>query len=321
MNSLRPSAAVLLALASAVALPLPAAADALGAIDACIARLDVDIDVGFERIAARCPELARHLHDSDWAAWLPEHWADDYNNPSARTLAALRLTVVRELALRPSPRLPQVAALRPILADLTARNPEQRGWWERFRSWLRTRFASAPEPRASWYEELIGRVSPSQALIEFVAYATLALVVLLAGYIVVAEWRASGVRRAPGRGDKRSRIHPPMIRLLSWHDVESAAPADKPRVLLELIAARLTKARRLPSAAALTVRELTRAAQLADSADRERLREIASVAERLRFSLEAPTPAGIARTLEHGRELLERLGESVVERRPNGGRA
>jgi len=49
------------------------------------------------------------------------------------------------------------------------------------------------------------------------------------------------------------------MRLLSWHDVERAAPNERPRVLLELIAARLTAARRLPASGALTVRELTRA--------------------------------------------------------------
>jgi hypothetical protein len=318
----RRAAALLFALAAAAAVPASAAADALGSIDACIARLDVDSDIGFERIAARCPELARHLQESDWAAWLPEQWQDDYNNLSARNLAALHMIVARELALRTRGPTPEVALVRPILADLAARNPEHRGWWERLRSWLRTLFAPEPKSRANWFERLLGRASLSQALIELVAYATLLLVVLLAGYIVVNEWRASGVRRhRTGRTGANAQIHPEQTRLLSWHDVESALPADKPRVLLELLAARLTEARRLPAAAALTVRELTRAAQLADAADRERLGEVASAAERLRFSREAPTPEGVARVLERGRELLERLGESVAARRPYGGRA
>ena len=73
-------------------------------------------------------------------------------------------------------------------------------------------------------------------------------------------------------------------------------------------------ARRLPASAAFTVRELARAAELSDSADRERLAELASACERLRFSVMAPTPAGIARALERGRELFDRLGEPLAER-------
>jgi hypothetical protein len=306
---------LLFTLVAGAAVPAEAAADALGAIDACIGRLDVDTDIGFERIAARCPEMAPRLQASDWAAWMPIGWKDDYNNLSARSLVALRMVVARELLLRTSARTPQVALVRPILADLAARNPQPRGWWERMRSWLRALFAPEPKSRANGYERLIGRVSLPEALLAFVAYATFALVVILAGYIVVNEWRASGPqrRRTGTRGAKRQ-AHPQPMRLLSWHDVERAAPNERPRVLLELIAARLTAARRLPASGALTVRELTRAAELSDAADRERLDELAFTSERLCFSVEAPTPAGIAQALQRGRELFERLGESVAER-------
>jgi hypothetical protein len=300
------AAALLIALWAAA--PAAAAPDALGAIDACVDRLDVDSDIGFERIAARCPELALRLTKSDWAAWLPEQWQEDYNNLSARSLAALRILVARELVVRARARTPQVALVRPILADLAARNPEPRGWWERMRVWLRALFAPDAKAGANWYERLIGRVGVSQALLEIVAYSTLLLIVFLAGYIVVAEWRASGPRR---RGSARAGegAHAEQARLLSWRDVERAAPADKLRVLLELLLAHLTAARHLPAAGALTVRELSRAARLTNAADRERLDEVAFAAERLRYSPAAESPAGLARALERGHELLERLGE------------
>jgi hypothetical protein len=101
---------------------------------------------------------------------------------------------------------------------------------------------------------------------------------------------------------------------MTWHDVEGAEPNERPRVLLELIAARLTAARRLPAARAFTVRELMRAAELSDAADRERLDELALTSERLRFGITQPVPAGIAGVLARGRELFERLGESMAER-------
>ena len=51
----------LLVLATPVALARATAPDALAAVDACIPRLDVELDVGYERIAARCPDLTRAL--------------------------------------------------------------------------------------------------------------------------------------------------------------------------------------------------------------------------------------------------------------------
>jgi hypothetical protein len=63
--------AALAMLAVPVASPEAAETDALRAIDACIARLDAQIDVGYERIARRCPDLAPTLEQSGFAAWLP----------------------------------------------------------------------------------------------------------------------------------------------------------------------------------------------------------------------------------------------------------
>ena len=292
-----------------------AEADALRAIDACIERLDVDTDIGFERIAARCPQIASRLQASEWAAWLPMGWQDDYNNLSARSLAALRTLAARELLLESGARTPQVALVRPILAELAARNPQAHGWWARLRSWLGSLFAPEPKSGANWFERLMGRMSLPEALLEFLASATLALVVLLAAFIVVNEWRAfAPQRRRAGRSAATRQSHPQRLRPSNWHDVERAPPDERPRVLLELIAARLTAARRLPASAALTVRELARAAELSDAADRERLAELALACERLSFSVMAPTPAGVARALERGRELFDRLGEPLVER-------
>ena len=77
-------------------------------------------------------------------------------------------------------------------------------------------------------------------------------------------------------------------------------------MLLEVLAARLTAARRLPAAAALTVRELTRAAELG-AEDRARLLEVALASEQLRYAEQWAAPLGLAAVLERGRQLLERL--------------
>jgi hypothetical protein len=306
---------IALTVESATCIAAPSAADALGAIDDCIRQVDSVTANGFELIATQCPDLLRRMQSSDWAAWLPQGWQNDYNNLTARTLAALRMDVARELALRAGARSPQVALVRPILADLASRNPPASGWWQRLRSWLRALFAPESKSGANWYDRFSGRVNLSETVLEFVAYATFALVVILGAYIIVNEWRASGPqRRRTGSRSAGGQAQQQAIRPSSWHDVERAAPNERPRVLLELIAARLTAARRLPGSRALTVRELTRAAEFTDAADRERLEELALTSERLRFVPAVPMPAGVARVLDRGRELFDRLGEALAGR-------
>jgi hypothetical protein len=316
-------AALLFPLMAQGAAPV-AALDALAAIDACIAQLDSGAESRFESGATHCPDLVSRLQSSDWAAWLPPGWRNGFdnqagsqqgpNNLSVESLAALRKVVVSELALRANARAPQVALLRPLLADLAARNPPPRAWWERLRNRLRVLFAPGPKRHTSGYQWLARHVSPSQALMELVAYATFALVVILAAFIVVNEWCASALsnRRRALAGATRhgAPAHTPQ---LGWDDLERAPVDERPRMLLELIAMRLTALRRLPASAALTVRELARAALLADAADRERLDELVRTAEELRFAPCAPGRAGVARVLERGRELFERLGEARRE--------
>jgi len=314
MQRLR-AAACLLALMAGAALPAAARADAaLGAMDACIARLDAEIDEGFARVAARCPELPRALRSSDWAAWLPVGWDDPHNTLSAKSLAALHRLVARELALRRPARAPEVARLRPILAQLAATAVERRGFWARMQAWLRGVLAMRESsPRDDTFARLFGRVSLSQAVLEFISYATVALVVALAGFIVVSEWRAGG-RRARAREHKSTgaNLDRDNVRLLNWQDIERADCADRPRMLLELLTTRLTAARRLPAAAALTVRELTRAAELTDAEDRVRLLEVALATERLRYSAHSAAAFGLAVVMERGRQLLEHLDASYA---------
>jgi hypothetical protein len=82
-------------------------------------------------------------------------------------------------------------------------------------------------------------------------------------------------------------------------------------VLLEMVIARLTELRRVPPAGALTVRELSHSVDLEDAADRDRLREIALAAERVRYSIGDLTPDKVNTLVERGRELLSNLQGST----------
>ena len=78
----------------------------------------LQLDVGYERIAARCPDLAPALEQSGWAEWLPQGWKESRNDLSAGSLAELRAAVQRELAPRPAAHTLHVERLKAILADL-----------------------------------------------------------------------------------------------------------------------------------------------------------------------------------------------------------
>jgi hypothetical protein len=90
-------------------------------------------------------------------------------------------------------------------------------------------------------------------------------------------------------------------------EIERAAPKYRPGMLLELICARLTVLRRLPPATALTVRELTRSADLQDAHDSEQLTRLALTAERARFADAGVPEPTLLVEIERGRELLNRV--------------
>ena len=307
------SCAALTALLSAIGpvwAPTAAAQDALSAIDSCVRKLDPGVDIGYERIATRCPDLARRLDRAEWSAWLPRSWKQPDNDLSAGGLQELRVLVARELATPPIVRTPRVERLTAILANLGEGAHEPPGWWTRCKAWLRDVFGRPEQVDAdSGFARLIAQVGFSEAVVETLSYAALALVVVLAGLIVVNELRSAGVF-----GAKRSRraaqgVHRTPSRRdgLSWRDVERAPLYHRPRWLLELIAARLTEQDRLPPASGLTVRELAGAARLPDETDRPRLEQLALAAELVRFSDREISPDNIDAAVERGRELLERL--------------
>src|SRR4051812_2967161 len=77
------------------------------AIEDCTPRLDTQVDVGFDRIAQRCPGLAQALEQSGVEQWLPQGWKETRNNLSAGSLKELRSLVDLELATRATARKPR----------------------------------------------------------------------------------------------------------------------------------------------------------------------------------------------------------------------
>jgi hypothetical protein len=304
---------------------------ALHAIDSCLLKLNPDVDVGYDRIVARCPGLARRLEESGWSAWLPRDWQRSGNDLSAGGLREFREIVSRELTLadtRARGHAPSVEGVPDVLASLARTDDERSGWWARTKAWLRNVF-ERPEPAADegWLVRMVGQSGLSQAVIELVSYVALALVALLAVVIVVNELRIGRVfgglrrrfalladtpvtRQGDGQGDR-----------ISWADVQRAPPLERPGLLLELLVARLIEGGRLRSARGLTVRELTRTAQLSDERDLGRLAELARTSERVRFSNVEVSDGDIAAAVEGGRLLLEQIAPGVQGGGVRGGDA
>jgi len=286
----------------------PRARDALHVLDACIEQLDRGLDIGYARIAARCPELTGGLLQSPWAPWLPSDWNKADNQLSAQGLSELRDLLTRESAPTAAGRVlhadrERIAA---VLAAVARAPPPPAGWWARFKQWLRGLFAPRPQEDAGWWRRLFGEVHLEQAVVRGIVWVSLALIVALAVALVLNELRVAGVLRTRKRG--RLAVAPPSLRAgPSLARIERARAAEQPALLLEFIASRLAEQDRLPPPQAFTAQELTRRARLQQESDRLRLAELAAVCEQVRFSGLDVAPQVLAGALARGRELLAAL--------------
>jgi hypothetical protein len=301
---------LLLALVLVLAATPVAARDALGALDSCLKQLDPRLDVGYDKIVARCPDLAPALKASPWAAWLPRDWDKPGNDLSDQGLTELRTLIVRESQRRADLRAPRIERVSSVLAALKAGQPAPASWWERFKAWVHGILAARPATDTNgWLARLLGTTQLSERLTRLIMVAVGAVLIAVAAAIVINELRLAGWLRPRGRTGPGHAVDadaaPPGSDDLGR--IEAAAAEARPRLLLELIARRLYEQGRLPPARALTVQELLRAARLAEAADRERLRVLAAASERLRFSDSVPGPEALGAALAGGRALLTGL--------------
>jgi hypothetical protein len=291
-----------------------AAGDAVESIDRCIQRLDPSLDVGYARIAERCPDLASTLSGSAVAAWLPRDWTRPTNELSAAGLAELRTLLVRPPP-RGGVRAPQVMHVAAVLAGITGDEHPRGTWWTRFTRWLHEAFARpATESGSGWLANLLAGLKVPQGVLQLVTVLALGGVVLLACTIVLNELRVAGWLRGFGRARRTAGR-----RAAIWQGpddlarIEQVALGERPRMLLELIAARLFEGSRAPPPGALTVQELVRAVRFTHEADRTRLSDLARICERVRFGGEAVPDSTIAAAVADGRELLAALAAPPLQ--------
>ena len=293
------------------AAPVPTAA-VIAVLDACVRRLDPELDVGLARIELLCPGLAATLEAGGAAALLPGDWKRPRSELSAGSLRALR----RWLATPPSPpgrrAAPDARVLQALAAD--AGIAAETGPWERFTRWLRALVEGldAGHESESPFARL-GDLSVPQRAWTILGYlAVLGLLAFTAG-IVRAELRAAGVlgparaaagTAAAGGGDDAGDE--------AAASLASVAPIERPAWLLRRLASRLQQLGRLPPPGPLTPREVANGAQLERAADREPLQAIATAAERVRFGDRPPAAEDLDPAVAAAAGLLERLSGAVA---------
>jgi hypothetical protein len=281
---------------------------ALEAIDGCVARLDAEVDVGFSRIAARCPDLAPALEGGGFDRWLPRDWSEPRNELSVGGLEELRELLARELAQRPRIRTPSIERLRAELGRLTAPVPRRAGIWSGFASWLRRvggRRADSPLYRG--LAHMLRRIELAPATVRIAAGAAFAGIIALALLIIVNELRAAGVLRAFSRGASGLKRRPGALGLA---DSARAGPVEltgEPHLLLGAILERLSRARGLTGLRSLTVRELLGAVRLEDAESARELERLALTAERVRYAGEPVSSRELVAAVEGARSLLSKL--------------
>jgi hypothetical protein len=283
------------------------APDALAVLAECAAHLDPGGDVGYERIAARCPDLPQALEQSPWAPWLPADWKRPGNHLNAQGLWELHDILLRESTATSGTRVLHPERMHAVLERVMRPEREPDGWWARFKRWLRELLVSRPSADDSWWRRLLGDAPIDRAMLRLITVLAIALLVVLAAAVVVNELRIAGLLERRPSLTRRSGSGRTVGGGPELSELDGAAPSAQPALLLGLIAARLVAQERLPPARAFTVRELTQRARLAGEAERARLAELAAVSERLRYGAGGVGGPALAAALRGGRELLAAL--------------
>ncbi len=287
---------------------------ALRVVEACAARLDPRVDIGYERIQRRCPELSRALANAPWRELLPRDLPERRDEVSAASLRAL-VVLVREAGedgeSRPPPELETLA---PVLAALGEQGQQGATRWERLKRWFKQKLESREDDENDWLDEWRRELQTSEGIARALTYVGYALVAALVLFVIAAELRAAGLLSARRRAAERAAPDSPWRRRLALADVAAAPLAERPGMLLRLLGESLTRAHRLPASEGLTATAIARRAELDETADRAGLERVASVAEQVRYAPQAPGSSVLEDAVKLAQELLAKFGRLPVKR-------
>jgi len=289
----------------------PRTAAAIAAIDACVRRLDPELDVGLGRIEPLCPRLAATLEASGVAALLPSDWKRPRSELSVSGLRALRRALFEPVSLPARRAPPDTGLLRSLVDETGASAAIERGPWARFTRWLRSLVEGLdPQAASRSPKERFGAASLPQRVWRVLGYAGVVALLAFAAWLLRAELTAAGVLGRSRDGGRRAARDQPVQDATGT--LSEVALLERPAWLLRRLAEALQHLGRLPAAGALTPRELARNAQLEAAADRDPLQAIAAAAEQVRFAAQPPAPRELEPAIEAAAALLQRLGERAA---------
>jgi len=277
-------------------------------VDRCEARLVPEIDVGYGRIAQRCPELRTlGLPQSGIARLLPADWTrtNDLTAAGLKQLSRILHAMANDSVQRPAPSL---SKLGPALARFSPK-PAPSGPWARFRAWLRHVLSSPEmpsEPRA-----LPGWLHVPAPIVARLIVGAAVLCILLAAFGILRFTRHSGVLSRMDRARRRRKSPVKQTDApdgAAPREIEHAPLLEQPALLLRSIVPLLG-----PGAAAWTNGELRRSLAACVGAEAEDLRgldPLLAVAEGIRFDRKTPAEREVRAALRDGYAVARALGGS-----------
>jgi hypothetical protein len=283
-------------------------------LDACIDKLDVSGAADDEFLLKQCPRLLAKFQDASWQIWLPQSWRQ--SELSVGSLRELRV-LLREALVAPTAFEPRLGstALQRALQQVERVSSDDGNVWQQFRRWLR-RFIKRQEQNSpasdetGWFAQLTLRKGYSQAWIEIVTTGAFLLVVILAAFIVFNELRASGILRQRHTSKKSGNDQLSVNKVIENDRINLSTvftAGGSLHLLLEQLINKLTVAKRLPPARALTTQEILRQVQLG-SAELQSFRHLVLAVERSRYSRVAShEPANVSEIIQKATLLLEHL--------------
>jgi hypothetical protein len=292
-----------------LAAPVGAAVDAAGLIEQCVPRLDPARDVGVARILLRCPELERAWSADATAFGLPQAWREvggELSVDALRELSLLLREAGRPAASGSAVAAPSAATLAAVLADWPL--PDEASLGQRLLRWIRARIGvDAMTTGRDATRGALTPAGPGARLLQALGWSAFAAALVLVGWVLWREARASGWlrRRAGGSGsaayaaaaaaDQRVDDVPQRLQ---------AGSRPSPDWWLAQLAARLAARGALRHPAGATAREIAAALSVAPPVT-QRLATLVEVADEARFAALPPSQARLDAAAEAGRALLE----------------
>ncbi|MEZ5473615.1 MAG: hypothetical protein R3E72_01240 [Steroidobacteraceae bacterium] len=281
---------------------------ALVELGRCRSTLDPIVDIGYARIAKRCPKLSDAIDRASWRDLLPVNWRERSESLSANSLAALESLLRGAQAAAPSRSAPAVAALATALEPLGDVSRAELGPWDRFKRWLGRLFASDDRAETGWIERLSGSVSFPTALARIFTYVGYCALAGFAVWVVINEFLTARLSvpsmRWFGRRVARS-DH--LQRRWSLAEIDALPLGERPSALLRIIVEHLEHLRGNQQLVSLTTRELLAIGGDHGASIVSPLAVVGDAAEQVRYAAVPPAAAALSQAEAQGRALFALL--------------